>query len=193
MINFFKRNKDNVLNEEIEKQEYSVLSGIIEAIEFKRTKKEIDGVLLDIEGREFQFKISPNGDLLRLSGVKEDLPLAWHICADYLKRQYGKNEINELRKELNSMMQQLHFALEEISEEISEIEIPEPAPQVITQVQSSPVIEELEPTVHNQVDEDSFEDEKDKNQLQFQDFSDEDLANHALKVLSGEIKFNAEV
>jgi len=193
MINFFKRNKNNVLNEEIEKQEYSVLSGIIEAIEFKRTKKEIDGVLLDIEGREFQFKISPNGDLLRLSGVKEDLPLAWHICADYLKRQYGKNEINELRRELNSMMQQLHFALEEISEEISEIEIPETTPQVITQVQSSPVIEELEPTVHTQVDEDSFEDEKDENQLQFQDFSDEDLANHALKVLSGEVKFNAEV
>jgi len=193
MINFFKRNKNNVLNEEIEKQEYSVLSGIIEAIEFKRTKKEIDGVLLDIEGREFQFKISPNGDLLRLSGVKEDLPLAWHICADYLKRQYGKNEINELRRELNSMMQQLHFALEEISEEISEIEIPETTPQVITQVQSSPVIEELEPTVHTQVDEDLFEDEKDKNQLQFQDFSDEDLANHALKVLSGEVKFNAEV
>jgi hypothetical protein len=182
MINFFKRNKDNVLNEEIEKQEYFVLSGIIEVIEFKKTKKEIDGVLLDIEGREFQFKISPNGDLLRLSGVKEDLPLAWHICADYLKRQYGKNEINELRKEIRMIMANINKSISDLKNDIAEIEIPE----IIQSFEPEPVLEEIK--IPEPIRELMEEEQDDFPNLQ--DYSDEDLASHALKVLNGEVSLD---
>jgi hypothetical protein len=185
MFNLFFNNKKN--NPQEEKIRYTSICGIVEGVEFNRTKKEINGVLFDLEGREFNFKSTLNGRLLYLTGEQEDLPLAWTICSDYLKNKYNKKEIHELRKEINSKMEQLMFAIEELSEEVSEIEIPEIAPQI----ESITVLEEPINTVHTQIDEESFEDEENDNQLTFQDFSDEDLASHALKVLNGEVKLNA--
>jgi hypothetical protein len=183
---FFKNQKDSKLLEK-ESPEYASICGIIEAVEFNRTKKEISGVLFDLEGREFEFNATLKGNLLKLTGVKEDLPLAWHICADYLKNKYAKNEIevelNKLRGEINESMQQLQFAIEELSEEVAKIEIPE----VITQAQPVQVMEEKIIEAPQEIEEPFEEDE---NQLKFEDFSDEDLASHALKVLNGEVAMN---
>ena len=192
IINWFSktRKQDNILIESVvAEKEYASIFGIAEIIEFDRNQKEINGVLLDAEGRQFEFKITPNGDLLRITGIKEDLLLAWHVCADYLKQQYSHNEINELRKELRSTMQQLQLSINELKKEIESIELPEFVTQAIPQVQSSPAVNEIENLVYTQIDEDSFEEEE--NPLQFEDFSDEDLSSHALKVLNGEISINA--
>lgn len=186
IINWFSRTpKSNKLQEEATK-EYASICGIIEVIEFSKTEKEINGVLLDSEGREFEFKIMPNGDLLRLTGVKEDMPFAWNICVNYLKNAYGNNEIKELRAEMNTKFQYLRSAIEDLSEDISDIEIPE----IVQQVEQKPAIQEPTYIPSLQIDEQSFEDEEKEYEDQFQDFSDEDLASHALKVLSGEVSLS---
>lgn len=183
IINWFSRtHKVKKIEEVITPIEYIDICGIVEHIEIKRTKNEIEGVLLDTEGREFIYKIKTNGDLLRLRGIKEDFPLSYIVCVDYLKKNYGKNELFELRREFGLGIKQLQFAIENLAEEISEIEIPE----VIQPVQSMQDIEiknnELE------IEDTPIIDEEFEGQISFDDFSDEDLASHALKVLNGEIK-----
>ena len=196
-INWFSRIRrtDNIIIEEdaVEK-EYASISGIVEVIEFDRDQKEINGVLLDAEGREFQFKVTPDGGLLRLIGVKEDLPLAWQACVTHLKEKYGRNEIQDLQIQLGRMMKAIYDSIEELSEEIeqlseeiAQIEIPE----IIPQVQALPVVEEKEIIIPQIVEEELDDEDEKEYEDQFQDFSDEDLASHALKVLSGEVSLDA--
>jgi len=190
IINWFSKTQRINKTEEIPKKEYANICGIVDIVEFKTTPKEITGVLLDSEGREFEFKVRPDGDLIYLNGLKEDLPFVWQICVDYLKKYYGKNEFDSIKnyiKTTNLKIQQLYSIIEELKEEVAEIEVPE----IISQVQAPPVIEK--PVITSEQQFDKMFDGIIKPQESSKDFSDEDLANHALKVLSGEFKFNAEV
>ena len=185
---FSRTRKDDNFNKPVTR-EYSTVAGIVETIEISRNDSEINGVLLDFEGREFEFKISPNGDLLSLSGVKEDLPLAWNICVDHLHKIYGKNEIQELQKIVRSLINRLGNSIEdlrqevaELSDDIADIEIPEIPSVAIPQ---EPIKE-----IENIIPQEEFEEEE-KDFPNLQDFSDEDLASHALKVLSGEVSLQS--
>ena len=173
IINWFsKTHKGKQIEEAIIPIKYISICGIVEHIEIKKTQNTIDGVLLDIEGREFLYTVKTNGDLLRLHGIKEDLSLSY----------YGKNDLLDLKRELRNNMQQLQFAIGKLAQEVSEIEIPE----IIQPVQPVQGIEiknnELE------IEDTPIIDEEFEGQISFDDFSDEDLASHALKVLNGEIK-----
>ena len=183
IINWFsKTHKGKQIEEAIIPIKYISICGIVEHIEIKKTQNTIDGVLLDIEGREFLYTVKTNGDLLRLHGIKEDLSLSYSVCVDYLKNIYGKNDLLDLKRELRNNMQQLQFAIGKLAQEVSEIEIPE----IIQPVQPVQGIEiknnELE------IEDTPLIDEEFEGQISFDDFSDEDLASHALKVLNGEIK-----
>jgi hypothetical protein len=188
MFNLFKKNKKQPIAQEQEEITYSSICGIVEIIEFNKNSKEINGVLFDSEGREFEFEIKTNGDLIRLTGKEKDLGFSLQICVDYLKNKYGKNEINELRGEFDSKMQQLQFSIKKLNEDVENIQIPV---QFVPLPESKPEVQEPINTFHTQVDEEPFEEETDENQLTFQDFSDEDISSHALKVLNGEISINA--
>ena len=189
IINWFSRIQKNNNNQEVAIKEYASVAGITEVIELGRTSQEIYGILLDTEGREFEFKVTPNGDLLRLTGVKEDLPLAWQACVSHLKNKYGKNEIQEFQMQMVQMMKAIYDSIEELSEEIAEIKIQE----IIPQVQALPVVGKKEIIIPQIIEEELDNEDEDEKEYkdQFQDFSDEDLASHALKVLSGEISLDA--
>ena len=186
IINWFsKTHKGKQIEEAIIPIKYISICGIVEHIEIKKTQNTIEGVLLDIEGREFLYTVKTNGDLLRLHGIKEDLSLSYSVCVDYLKNIYGKNDLLDLKRELRNNMQQLQFAIGKLAQEVSEIEIPE----IIQPVQPLPV--EEEPQLSTQQIEKSFDnDEEEYKEQTFEDFSDEDLASHALKVLSGEVSLS---
>lgn len=200
ITSWFSRRHNANTQEETFKKEYATVSGIAELIELGRDQNSINGILLDFEGREFEFKVSHNGDLLSLTGVKEDLPFVWNVCVSYLQKKYGRNDIDIVRHEMRKMHQELRETIEELSsdieelssdiedlsEEIAEIELPE----VIQPFEAPQVIEKIEDFIPQAVQEEPDYEEQDI-QSQLEDFSDEDLAQHALKVLNGEITIDA--
>lgn len=175
------RKSDKVIEERV--LEYSSICGVVDLIEFGRTPTEIQGVLLDSDGREFEYKVKPNGDLIKLTGLKDGLMMSWKVYADYLKDAYSKDDVKILKDELVEKISQLHEAIEELREEVSEIDIPEPVQQIVTDIAT---IAPIEPLPQMLDDEELDIEVEVKNE--FEDFSDEDLANHALKVLSGEVR-----
>ena len=185
-ISLFSRTRKHKQIPEVIPKEYVSICGIIDIIEFNSTPKKINGILLDSEGREFEFIVQPNGDLIQLTGLKEDLTFSWNICVDYLKSYYGKKELEDFKRLMNSKMNALQSSIKELNEKIEEIEIP----KIISQSQTIPVIEE-KIEIDNQPIEKIIDDEDYKEQT-FEDFSDEDLASHALKVLNGEIPLGTE-
>lgn len=161
-------------------KKYRGVCGIVESIEINRNINEIQGILLDSEGREFKYKVKTNGDLILLKGVEDDLPLAMAVCIDYLNKKYGKNEVAELKETINYLSENIRNAFVETNKNIEKIE----ATTIINTVQPEKENKLIETPAEILVEEDDDDEYQEKT---FADFSDEDLADHALKVLNGEI------
>lgn len=158
------------------------MSAIVEIIEFSEEDGVITGSALDWEGREYKFQCTNSGKLLKIFGNIEELPRVWALVEKELSKEYSKLHIDKVLKDLVSfkkealkVMQQLQFALGNIEEKIEDL----------TKERVVEVIQDFQPSQNEQP---VFEQEE---ELPFQrieeDYSDEDLANHALRVLSGEV------
>jgi len=164
------------------------MSAIVDLVELEHGNL-VKGVVLDYEGRQYEFRATTKGRLLHLSGNREELSRVWPLAEKFLLQYYvgdtpsrlSEIDKSQLLKEFRDIqdraLQRLSHQIESLESKYLEGDTYRPEP-VASPVHSRDVVD-FEPT-HEQMLE-----VEEENKI---DFSDDDLAQRALQVLNGEIE-----